>query len=460
MFRFLTILTINLLTFQLFASPLTKTHKQWMGLYLKGKKIGFSYLQIEPQKNGTEILERSSMSLLMLGQEKKLTTFTRLHVEKDLNLESFNFELLTGDQRMSIKGKVNRDSLVVHFGNPGKESSRKAFFIKKRVYLPAQLSAILSLGGAPPASFYILDPSTLTLEPATLSKKGMNTVEVHGKKEKAILYEMEYLGTTTKTWIKDGVVLKEESPMNLVAVSEPEKQATETPGQKVDLLFLFAVKPEGLKVNPSTLHSVKLRLTGLKTKNLDLDFANQKILKKGKGWAIVEYDLNAPKRQLKDPSFYLKSTPFMQVDSPLIKNEALRITAGAASPSQKVQKILDWVYSYLEKKPTVTLPSALEVMKSKRGDCNEHSVLFGALARSSGIPTVISVGLVYQNGAYYYHAWDAVYLKDRWVFVDPIFHEFPASPGHLLLKIGGIEKQAELVPVVGSLKIKILDEGP
>ena len=222
---------------------------------------------------------------------------------------------------MRIKGSVKGDSLVIRFGEPGKKKSRRSFYLDKKVFLPAQISAILSLGGEPPGKFYVLDPSTLTLEPATIKNRGEEAVKIHGKEKRATLYEMEYLGTITKTWVKDGVILKEESPMNLVAIYETEDQATRTPGERVDLLYLFAVKPEGLNVDPTTKSFVKLKLSGLKTENLDLDFGNQKVLKKGKDWAIVEYKVEAPKRQLKDTLIFLQPTPFMQVDDPEIKSK-------------------------------------------------------------------------------------------------------------------------------------------
>ena len=52
------------------------------------------------------------------------------------------------------------------------------------------------------------------------------------------------------------------------------------------------------------------------------------------------------------------------------------------------------------------------------GDCNEHTVLFVALARALGLPARTAVGLVYLDGSFYYHAWPEVWLGE-WVAVDP-----------------------------------------
>ena len=119
--------------------------------------------------------------------------------------------------------------------------------------------------------------------------------------------------------------------------------------------------------------------------------------------------------------------------------------------------MVKWVYDYLEKNPTASLPSALDVLEMKKGDCNEHSILFTALARAIGLPTKIYVGLVNLYGyAYYYHAWCAVWLG-KWVPIDPTFNQFPADVGHLKLKEGEIAEQAVVLKVVGKLKIEAIE---
>ena len=70
------------------------------------------------------------------------------------------------------------------------------------------------------------------------------------------------------------------------------------------------------------------------------------------------------------------------------------------------------VNGMLDKKPTVSLPSAREVLRTKVGDCNEHTALYVAMARSLGLPARIAVGLAYSRGAFYYHAWPEVYIDE------------------------------------------------
>jgi transglutaminase-like putative cysteine protease len=72
------------------------------------------------------------------------------------------------------------------------------------------------------------------------------------------------------------------------------------------------------------------------------------------------------------------------------------------------------------------------------------------------------------HGAFYYHAWPEVYLDDPstssgraarglWLPVDPTLNQFPADATHLRLARGGLDKQAAILPMIGRLKIDVLD---
>jgi transglutaminase-like putative cysteine protease len=90
------------------------------------------------------------------------------------------------------------------------------------------------------------------------------------------------------------------------------------------------------------------------------------------------------------------------------------------------------------------------------GDCNEHAMLFAALARAAGIPARVEAGLVYLQGKFYYHAWNLLFLG-RWVTADALFGQLPADATHLRLATGSMQQQVDLVGVIGNITIEILD---
>ena len=76
----------------------------------------------------------------------------------------------------------------------------------------------------------------------------------------------------------------------------------------------------------------------------------------------------------------------------------MKAVAGVAGTRARAERLTRYVNALLDKKPTVSLPSALEVLRTKVGDCNEHTALYVAMARSIGIPARIAVGLTYVRG--------------------------------------------------------------
>jgi transglutaminase-like putative cysteine protease len=125
------------------------------------------------------------------------------------------------------------------------------------------------------------------------------------------------------------------------------------------------------------------------------------------------------------------------------------------NPRVVAERINTWVHDSIKHQVTFGVPSALRVLQTRTGDCNEHTQLFVALARAVGLPARIAAGLAFVDGKFYYHAWPEVFLND-WVAVDPTFGQFPADAAHLRFIVGGLARQTELLRLMGNLKIDVL----
>jgi hypothetical protein len=150
--------------------------------------------------------------------------------------------------------------------------------------------------------------------------------------------------------------------------------------------------------------------------------------------------------------------PLIQSNHPDIVRLAQRLARGQRDPRVVAERINQWVYDSLAKRITFGIPSALQVLRARGGDCNEHAQLFVALARAAGIPARVDAGLAYIDGKFYYHAWPEIYLHE-WVPVDPTFGQFPADAAHLRFTIGGLGRQAEMIRLMGRLKIDVIRQG-
>src|SRR5205823_5045066 len=170
-------------------------------------------------------------------------------------------------------------------------------------------------------------------------------------------------------------------------------------------------------------------------------------------------------------SQYLAPEMLIESDAPEIRAEAEMAVSGVIDSRDsrasggvraRAERLTRYVNSLLEKKPTVSIPSAREVLRTKVGDCNEHTALYVAMARAAGIPARTAVGLVFIHGAFYYHAWPEVYIEEGpglglWLPVDPTLNQFPADATHVRLARGGLEKQTAILPLIGRLKMTVLD---
>ncbi|MEO1369353.1 MAG: transglutaminase-like domain-containing protein, partial [Acidobacteriota bacterium] len=135
------------------------------------------------------------------------------------------------------------------------------------------------------------------------------------------------------------------------------------------------------------------------------------------------------------------------------------IVGGLETPAEKAAAIYEWVWREVEKVPVMSLPSALEVLEGKKGDCNEHTVLFAALARAAGLPTGIAIGLVWSDelDGFYYHAWPEVLIDDEIHRFDPTLGQVQADATHIKLLEGGISSWPRLLGFLGQLELEILE---
>ena len=153
---------------------------------------------------------------------------------------------------------------------------------------------------------------------------------------------------------------------------------------------------------------------------------------------------------------WLAPEALVQSRDPRIAAEARQIIEREKNPARAAELLARWVHASVQRvAPSGGVPSAVKVLENRRGDCNEFTTLYVALARAAGLPARTVAGLLYVNGRFYYHAWPEVYLSD-WVAVDPLFDQFPADAAHVRLAVGGLARQVELVPLIGRLKLEVL----
>ena len=264
------------------------------------------------------------------------------------------------------------------------------------------------------------------------------------------------------SWLDgSGRTLKEESPAGLSLLRQSAQEARRFANRRsvpLDLIAQTSITPSAPIADPGRTQRLKLKLSGIDLGRFALDGGRQRL--ENAEVQIRREQIRSDRLPIpvRDPrlSSYLEATPFMQSDHPRIRALARQIVAGETDARKAALRIKDWVYGQIAKEPTVSIPNALEVLRTRKGDCNEHTVLFNALARAAGIPARTAVGVVYVRGAFYYHAWSEVWLGE-WVTLDSVLNQFPADVTHIKFVEGEIDRQIDILQLIGNLKIDVIE---
>jgi len=229
--------------------------------------------------------------------------------------------------------------------------------------------------------------------------------------------------------------------------------------------------------HPENVSLMKIEMTGADSDDIVFDQAFQQLLEKKDESLIIQVKQldyakakrdalkSAPPYKTDDPELepFLKDEPLIQSSHPRIREKTLEVTSDAKSDWEACTAIARWLYEEIKKENRVTIPSALELLNSMKGDCNEHSTLMTAMTRSIGIPAKICAGLVYvgedagYTSGFYYHAWNEVWIGGQWYPIDSTLNRIQMDAAHIKLAEGSLDAQIEIAKLIGNLNVKILN---
>ena len=452
---------------------------QWRGVYYRGEKIGFTVSQTVPfegddRGRGFELQEDGQLQMSLLGAHTFTKLRTTARVNRSFELQSFEFALDPGTGPILIAGDVRDRDLSISITSGGRTRTERRT-LAERPMLTLNLVRRLADSGLVAGSSHqwtVFDPATLRNAPVIVKVGDREIVRGGVVPIPAFRVEMEFSGLKTIAWITDtGEILREESPLGFIIVRETPDQARAlavSGRMRKDLLEAAAVVPRiDVKTpplppidDPRNVARIRMRVEGVDLTSPDMQGVGQRV--SGDIVEIVDAQKIEAGPRESDLDQYLRPEPLIESDDPDIRAVAEEAVRGVASARSRAEALTRYVNALLQKKPTVSLPSAREVLRTKIGDCNEHTALFVAMSRAIGLPSRIAVGLVYARGAFYYHAWPEIYIEERvnrghWLPVDPTFNQFPADATHFRLARGGLDKQAAIIPMIGNVKLSVVD---
>ncbi len=443
---------------------------EWFGLYLLGKKAGWSRTEVRREiRDGRDVLVGRTETLVRATVGGRAVE--RRQEEERVYEARAGGRLLAfraawagdgGDRtvtgtcerttcRAALVAGATREERVV-------EGVRDTADLAEGVRLAAARRGAVSGGQLDLEKLRVREVEDVFVRRERLAGAGVQEdVSVVAESEVGDRLASEYRVTD------DGRIVEMKLGEAVVARPEPEQTA-----KRLDVVDLFAIARVAL---PGPLprdvpRAVVFRLSGLPPAFQKAD-ARQRFERGPTGTAILTVTARRPvaadagrdtplaqARAGADPDD-LASTPQANADAPEIQRLAREVAGDAKGTYEAARRLSDHVNRTLEKAYGASHDRASDVLAAGKGDCTEHSVLLVALARALGIPARGVHGLVYARyddgqHALYWHAWVEVRSGGEWIAMDPTFGQPVADATHVAL--GGGSK-VDTVGLLGALKV-------
>lgn len=462
-------------------------------LRMGGRAVGLATSRLDTLPDGFVLEDLLTLELPALGQTGNAVMRTRVELSPALVMETFAFALDSEVGRYEASGTVEGDTLLrVELVTGGSRQTSTHRLVEPPVFapvLPIRLAVGEGLEVGERLRFPVFDPSSLSTR----------TVEVRVAEHDTLLVpdsvEMEpgtgrwvpatydtvpswriaeaYGGVQVESWIdEDGRIVEASSPLGfsmerteyeLARQAQEEARGLAGSALDEDIILSTAIQSDVELGDVQRYEELRFVLSGVELEGFQLQGGRQALrgdtlIVRQEEWGRLSpgYDLPYPRMDLRE---HLQPEPLIQSDDERIIHTARRMAGRGRGwnqdPVRAARRLTQGVNRMLDKDITFSVPSAVQVLESRTGDCNEHTVLYVALARALGLPARTAVGLVYVNDAFFYHAWPEVWLGE-WVAVDPTFGQYPADAAHLRFVVGGLAQQVEIVRLIGNLQIEVV----
>jgi len=437
----------------------------WMTIFQNDKKIGFSHSHYARLDQGFRFNETVFMRINTMGMIQDIGLKTKGRLNADFSLKSFDFEIASGRFNFSAIGEISDNALSLQTESAGAKQTYQ-FDLSDGIYFTSGIVQAAGTSDLKPGdrlALKVFDPIAMGQASIQLHVIGNEAITIMGQPREATKISLDYKGTAQLAWIDEkGDILREEGLLGIILEKTSREEALYgLPIQPSQDLTKAASIPANMDItHPDRLTQLQFAITATHDIAKNLQGGRQH---------YAEPILTIQKESLEDPliktssleigediKMFLAPSAFVQSDHPSIQKLASDLTDLSDTHLEKTRKLVAWIQEHIQRRPVISLPDALSTLQNRVGDCNEHAVLFAALARAAGIPTKIEAGVAFLRQRFYYHAWNSVYVG-KWLTVDALFNQIPADVTHIRLASGMQEDQLDILNLIGNLKIQILD---
>jgi hypothetical protein len=407
-------------------------------LQMGGQAIGVASSQLDTVPEGGFVLtDLMNLELQAMGQGGRASTRTRVALSPTLQMREFSFSLEAETGAFRADGTVEGDSLLRVSVGTGAGVEDLTFRVAQAPLFAAALPIRIAKGGLLQVGrthrFPVFDPSTVStrtvqvevLEEDVLLLPDSAVLDPATGRWAAADYSPvpawrlreSYGGVTLESWIdEDGRVIRSSSAMGfamertafeLAEQAQRDGREVAARGDLAGDLILSTAVASNVDLGEVTLHDeLRFVLSGVDLDGFDLDGGRQTLrgdtlVVTREYWDDLDpgYSLPYPRMDRREA---LEPEPLIQSGDDRIRSQARRAARwrirGGNDPRAAAMRLNDWVYRNLRKEMSFAIPSATQILETRRGDCNEHTQLYVAMARAVGLPARVATGLAYIDG--------------------------------------------------------------
>jgi len=461
----------------------------YYGVMQGDRHIGFASSTVDTSESSITLADYFVADLPVGGKARRASARTNVTLSRALRMRKFDLSIQTEGPAINATGEVDGDTvLVVSIASGTAKPEMQRIALSGPILLPTLVPLAIALGDGPKVGrHYVLpvfDPSSMTPRDIGLDVRAESLFVVD---DSAVVDSAtsRWRGVQPDTirawqvtsqskgafsgWIDDQGRIVQTTQLGLEVRRMPYEVAfanwrADTLRDAVtgdrDIREMTAIAAN--KRMDRRIDAMRVRLSNVDLHGYDLTGQRQRLANdtlvvspEPDSAMAAPYRLSGQNIARGQDSATTRPEPLLQSRDLRILKVAVRIRGRERDPRVVAEKINAWVHDSIRSRVTFGVPNALEVLRTREGDCNEHTQVFVALARAIGLPARIAAGLAYVDGKFYYHAWPEVLLGD-WVPVDPTFGQFPADAAHIRFVIGGLPRQTELLRLMGNLQIDVL----
>jgi hypothetical protein len=156
---------------------------------------------------------------------------------------------------------------------------------------------------------------------------------------------------------------------------------------------------------------------------------------------------------------YLETCYFVNCADREVRRHAADAVGDEPDAWEKARRIERWVHTHMQNKNfTEAFATADHVARTLEGDCTEHSMLAAAMCRAVGVPSKVSVGLLYvdmpeRGPVMAFHMWTEVWVHGQWVPIDATLGLGYVGATHLKIADSSWHNIQSLTPLLPALRV-------